>query len=402
MSTQPQGAPHSLPERPDLRHLKAQAKDLFRAGAATSAADAHFQIARRYGFASWPRLRAHVESLREIGQLREAINTNDLDRVRVLMTRNPKLHASPIGPRRGQKPLTWVAECRTPNEPPSPERLAMATWMIDNGSDVHQDGDAPLARAALRDHRIQMMELLVSRGADVNGSGPAHSPPIFSPCDTLAPRALKWLVDHGANPNGASGSALDYVIGAYARSPQLSECIEVLLSAGGRTRHDNPLLLDILRGRLDLLAEHLDVDPGAVRGRFPQFDFGGGTGTRRLTLKGATLLHVAAEYGNLEAAKLLVQYGADVNARASIDEAGIGGQTPIFHAVTQFDDWGLSTAQWLIERGADLSLRARLPGHYERPDEVVECTPLGYALRFPGDPTPSKTVSMLRAHGAAQ
>jgi ankyrin repeat protein len=111
---------------------------------------------------------------------------------------------------------------------------------------------------------------------------------------------------------------------------------------------------------------------------------------------------VAAEYGNLEAAKLLVQYGADVNARASIDEAGIGGQTPIFHAVTQFDDWGLSTAQWLIERGADLSLRARLPGHYERPDEVVECTPLGYALRFPGDPTPSKTVSMLRAHGAAQ
>ena len=36
----------------------------------------------------------------------------------------------------------------------------------------------------------------------------------------------------------------------------------------------------------------------------------------------------------------------------------------------------------LIDRGAGLSLRAKLPGHYERHGEVVECTPLGYALRF--------------------
>jgi hypothetical protein len=56
----------------------------------------------------------------------------------------------------------------------------------------------------------------------------------------------------------------------------------------------------------------------------------------------------------------------------------------------------------LIEKGCDLSLRVKLPGHYERPDEVVECTPLGYALRFPGDPMPSKTVIMLKEYGAAQ
>jgi len=47
----------------------------------------------------------------------------------------------------------------------------------------------------------------------------------------------------------------------------------------------------------------------------------------------------AAEYGNVDAAKLLLDRGADVNARATIDQFGIGGQTPIFHAVTQFGDW---------------------------------------------------------------
>jgi ankyrin repeat protein len=133
--------------------------------------------------------------------------------------------------------------------------------------------------------------------------------------------------------------------------------------------------------------------------RFPESDFGS-TGERSLKLRGATLLHMAAEYGNVEAAKLLLDRGADVNARAVIDPSGVGGQTPIFHAVTQFDDWGLQVAELLIDRGADLGLRVRLPGHYERPGEVVECTPLGYALLFPESPDESKAVTLLRRRGA--
>src|SRR5438128_3702906 len=121
MSTDPGSSPCPLPDRPNLRHLKDQAKDLLKAGRATSLADAQFKIARQYGFASWPKLKAHVESLEEIGQLREAIDTNNLERVKVLMTRNPALHTAPVGPRRGQKALTWVAECRTSDESPSPD-----------------------------------------------------------------------------------------------------------------------------------------------------------------------------------------------------------------------------------------------------------------------------------------
>jgi hypothetical protein len=96
MSTDPQGAPHPLPDRPNLRHLKAQAKDVFKAGAAKSITDAQFQVARSYGFASWPKLKAHLESLEEAGPLKQLIERNDTERVakRPFSTRS---HSSAIG-----------------------------------------------------------------------------------------------------------------------------------------------------------------------------------------------------------------------------------------------------------------------------------------------------------------
>jgi ankyrin repeat protein len=408
MPTHSEDAPRPLPERPNLRHLKDQAKDLLKAGEAESLTDAQFKIARLYGFASWRKLKEHVDSLEEIGQLKLAIDANDLEQVKSLMTRNPALHRAPLGYNKNG-PLTWVAECRVPWEAPGPARLAMAQWMIENGSDVHQGGDGPLMRAALFGHRLPMMELLVAHGADVNAEWNGYFPIIFAPCETVEPKPIKWLLEHGANPNSLRegrkyrGTALDYVIGTYGRSPQLGECMDILVEAGGVTKYDVPRVLDLLRGRLDLLAKHLDADRALVHRRFPELDFGS-TGARLLKLQGATLLHVAAEYGNMEAAKLLLERGADVNGVAAVNEGGVGGQTPIFHSVTQFFDGGLSMTQFLVERGADLSLRVRLPGHYERPGEVVECTPLGYAMRFPGEEhkTPrNKTVEFLRERGAA-
>jgi hypothetical protein len=67
-----------------------------------------------------------------------------------------------------------------------------------------------------------------------------------------------------------------------------------------------------------------------------------------------------------------------------LDEAGVGGQAPIFHAATQREDTGLPLVELLVERGADLAIRAKLPGHYGAPEEVAECTPLDYELLFPG------------------
>ena len=122
MSTDPQETPRPLPDRPNLRHLKDQAKDLLKAGTARSLADAQFTIARRYGFPSWPKLKAYVDSFGQIGQLKQAIDTNDLERVKDLMTRNPELHRAPLGYGKNG-PLTWVAECRVPWEPPGPSAI---------------------------------------------------------------------------------------------------------------------------------------------------------------------------------------------------------------------------------------------------------------------------------------
>src|SRR5688572_9320080 len=406
MSTHSHEGARPLPERPNLRHLKDQAKDLLKVGAADSVADAQVKVARLYGFASWPKLKAHVESLEEAGQLKQAIDANDFDRVKAMMTRNPALHRAPLGYGK-DGPLTWVAECRVPWEPPSPARLAMAAWMIANGSDVHQGGDGPLMRAALNGYRIPMMELLVAHGADVNAEWGGDFPIIFASCESMDPQALEWLLNHGARPNCGNargrGTALDYVIGTYARSPErLSACIDLLLAAGGTTRYDAPGVLDVLRGRIDRLAERLDADPRLVHRRFPELDCGS-TGGRRLLLQGATLLHVAAEFGRVDAARLLLDRGADVNAPATVDEAGVGGQTAIFHAVTQWGDAGLPMTELLVERGADLGVRVTLPGHYEKPDEFVLCTPLGYARQFLDEPPhagENATIALLVARGA--
>ena len=398
MSSTPQGSPRRLPEHPNLRHLKDQAKDLLRLGRARSLADAQFQVARQYGFASWPRLKAHVESLQTVGQLKLAIDSNDLERVKQLMTRHPELHRAPLGYGKNG-PLTWVAECRVPREAPSEARLAMARWMIENGSDVHQGGDGPLMRAALADARVPMMELLVAHGADVNALWNGSYPIICAPCETLAPRALKWLLDHGADPHVASrdyGSPLKMLVCTYARNAKgRSECLEVIADAGFDPP-DTPVMA-LHRGRLDLLDAHLDRDPLLLERRFQESEIfpaelgiEPGEGLHVTPVSGGTLLHLAIEYDDIDAARWLIERGADVNAKAAADANGFGGHTPLFHTAVTLAAPDDSKARLLLERGANPNARATFRKQLrdtgdpetERMREFHNVTPVGYANQF--------------------
>ena len=55
--------PRVLPDRPDLRHLRQEAKRRRKAGEFSSIALAQLAVARDYGFRSWPRLKFHVEAV---------------------------------------------------------------------------------------------------------------------------------------------------------------------------------------------------------------------------------------------------------------------------------------------------------------------------------------------------
>lgn len=237
-----------------------------------------------------PKLKQHVESREKTGRLNQAINTNDLAGVQQLLAGHPELRQV----------------------------------LVD---------EVPLQRVA-QPGRIPMMDLLVRHGADVNGLAWGWFPALFTPCENLEPEPLQWLLDHGADPNRGNpkgpGTALDYAIQTYPRDPnRLATCIEMLLAAGARTRYNVRGILPILRGRTGELAALLDTDSALLHRRYPELDCGQ-SGGRLLTLRGATLLHVAVEYGFFDAGRLLLDRGADVNARADIDAKGVGGRRQSF------------------------------------------------------------------------
>ena len=361
-----------------------------------------------YGFASWPKLKQHVVSLTNAGKLKDAITQSDLKAVQDLLSAHPELRKAPIG-YGGDGPLTWAAECRGMNAP-SRERLEIVEWLIADGADVHEGGDAPLMRAALNGSRIPVMELLVRRRADVNAAWHGWFPMIFAPCETLDRDALRWLLEHGADPNCGGeagwkvagkahpGTALEYVLGTYVRSKEdLNACVELLQKAGGRCRYSEPAVMAAILGDVGELRKLVERDRALVETRFASLDIGATPG-RMLTLQGATLLHVAAEFGQAEVAHVLLDLGADVNARGLIDQNGVGGQTAIFHAATQNEDFGLQLVRLLLARGADVKLRCRVPGHYESPGEVFEGDVIAYARRFPGGENETER-ELIRAAG---
>lgn len=361
MSTEPSEPTRSLPDRPDLRFLKNQAKELFTDGGAESLTQAQLKLAREYGFASWPKLKSHVESLQEVGQLKAAIDANDVAAVIELMSRNPELHRAPMG-YNDNGPLTWAAESR--GMLLTPERLEIVRWMLENGSDVHQGGDGPLMRAVLSDNRIPVTELLVEHGADVNAMWDGHYPIILAPCETLAPASLKWLIQHGADVSGRLADCVGTLIATYSRRPGgKSECLEVMAEMGFDLPNTAPMAVH--RGRIDLLAAFVSNDRDTLNRNyhesemFPyEADFNIGGGLHGAPLEGGTLLQMAVEYHEHDIVRWLIDQGADANAISTIDEDGFGGISPLYHTAVTIGPQTGELAKLLLQNGADPNLRA--------------------------------------------
>jgi ankyrin repeat protein len=166
---------------------------------------------------------------------------------------------------------------------------------------------------------------------------------------------------------------VDLLIAMYLRSSRFAECLGVMLDAGATV--GDPLLELIL----------LDDDAGLHELLSSSSDYL----QQKLSLlcaftscRGVSALHICAEFNSIRCARVLLEYGADVNARADRHVDGLGGQTPIFHAVNSILNYCRPMMEMLAGAGASLDIRVAslLWGESMSWETIVhDVTPISYA-----------------------
>ena len=159
----------------------------------------------------------------------------------------------------------------------------------------------------------------------------------------------------------------------YYRSDAFAPCLQLLLDRGGTL--DDPALTSVLLDDGDALAASIEANPELLQYRITMV-------SAFTPLAGATLLHVAAEYGHVIAARVLIDMGADVNAIAAVDEFGLNGHTPLFHTVNSNANRSATVMQLLLDAGADVD--ARVAGitwgkGFDWETTCFDVTPISYA-----------------------
>ena len=292
--------------------------------------DARLVVAIEYGFLSWQRLVEVVEEREDRpGLVRDAIERDDGARLSRLLSEHPALV---------QAKLEWTDRKGRP-------RLI-----------------TPFRYAHMRSS-LGSMEILKRAGADSWFLG--HL--LWCNAYNLNLAQIKRLLSLGVDPNRAGvlaaaiGSSWVFDVGLR------HECINTLIEAGA-VCEEGPVM-DIHRGRLDALEVRIARDPSLVTGFFSY---------RKVddTVTGYTLLHIAASHNESKCAELLIQHGADINAKAQMLQDGSGGQTPLYHTIGTPRGSCYDTFECLLAKGPDLTVRASM-NHDGR---IREFTPLGYAL----------------------
>ncbi|MHB8636261.1 MAG: ankyrin repeat domain-containing protein [Fimbriimonadaceae bacterium] len=288
-------------DRPDLRQLRIQAKELVRAvrtadpvalarvvryfpeSGEFTLVNAQLVIARENGFDSWPRLRRHVEptkpppSKSPSATLFEALESGDDAAAVSLIHEAPELAG------------VW--------------RRSAWGW------------EYPLNVAA-RHGRLAPAKALVEAGAEIYAVNQGDYPPVFN------------AISDGHREVG------DYLLEASAKSdqgglPPTYGCgIDIVLAAR--------------LGLLDRIRMHVERDPLAV--------------FRRGCI-GETVLHWPAHNGHVEVVRYLLDSGALIEA----DEIGLYGGKPLHWAA----EHSPACVALLLERGADPNARNMMPNEFE-------------------------------------
>jgi hypothetical protein len=166
---------------------------------------------------------------------------------------------------------------------------------------------------------------------------------------------------------------VSWLLEEYTRSDRLADCLRLLFARGAVL--PDPALAPVLLNDADAIRAAVRATPSLLEHRT--------TLTSSFTsLVGASLLHVAAEYGHLDAARALIEAGADVNATAAVDEHGLNGHTPLFHTVNSNRNRSEPILRLLLAAGArpDVRLAGITWGKgYEWETTFFDVTPISYA-----------------------
>lgn len=346
---------------------------------AAKRADAQLVLARAHDYPSWARMKRAVE-------LYNAICADDAEAVLALIRKHPKLLHERVngvtsnwGP-----PLACAVQTGAQNVFDALMKLP------------GQDLQWALGRATLKG-RSHMARALIAKGARVE---PGE---VMGPCESLNIEGLKFLAEIGAPLTDEHGNAMapiGMLLEGYFRDPDAKhECL-AFFAEHGVDYPDTPVMAFHL-GRIDLLEKHLAADPELVHGRFSYREIyplelgcheDEGLGLHGAPLDGTTLLHMAADFDEIDIARWLIANGADVNAMASIGDDGFGGHTPLFNIVVS-QAWRSrrqrdgAFAKLLLDNGADPNARASLKKairfHSDESEHVYkDVTPLQFGRAF--------------------
>ena len=160
----------------------------------------------------------------------------------------------------------------------------------------------------------------------------------------------------------------------YLRSARFKDCVKVFVEYG-LVFEDKPLL-SVLLDDGSSLEKCLVEDPEIVNKRYH-------LRCAFTPLHDVTLLHICAEFNQVSCAEILARYGADIDAKAGLDEHGFGGQTPVFHTVNQIWNHSIGMLNFLLEKSANLHYT--VPGliwgkGYEWETLIPAVNPISYAM----------------------
>ncbi|HKE55361.1 MAG TPA: hypothetical protein VKB46_01625 [Pyrinomonadaceae bacterium] len=429
-----------LPVRPSLDQLKHQAKELMRAihrgepGAIEEfnnfhprpiafpteetapeptkvrLADAQLVLARSYEAPSWTRL---VQAC----QLVDAIWRDDVEAVRKLIKQNPNLLHEQARIRDGNwgPPMSYAANLG---------RDEIIKLLDGLGATDHQHA---IGRATLQSKidTARMLHEMMGRPLPPEGSlgGPAY---------TLSAVGTELVLQLGGRVVDATGKGIapvDIVLETDSRNPEAKHRILELYEKYGFDFPDTPTMA-LHRGRIDLLEDHLRREPNLLKRTFTHEEIYPPElgchdeimATQGTPLAGTTLLHLCADYDEIEIARWLLDQGMDVNARAAVNSAGFGGYTALFATVVSQPNFWMNYGsgpqvapftQLLLDHGADPNVRASLrkrlhPGYGPKYDvdttyEFRDVTALSWGRRFHAKVFVSEpALRLIEAHGGVE